>query len=226
MNQKSNKGIIIFLCIIILILAGALVYFVCFNKDKEPAKPAPANEPTEPEKPTEPTEPSEPEKPSETPSKFTYEVKEEKLYVNGKKIESIIGNFPEDRIHDLGDVLLVGECRDFCDWYFFDENAKIVGTIGQVGDTINAKKVVVDTVIDPKFDINDVYEVDGKVIKLYTRNYTGQDNTDVCNKGKDEVIALDVEYTYQGNLKFSEPKTIETVKAGDLIGEDKKFQCE
>ena len=53
MNQKSNKGIIIFLCIIILILAGALVYFVCFNKDKEPAKPVPANEPTEPEKPEE-----------------------------------------------------------------------------------------------------------------------------------------------------------------------------
>lgn len=223
MSQKSNKGIITFLCLIILVLTGVLLYFVFFAKKEEPAKPVQPNEPTEPEKPTEPTEP---EKPTENTSKFTYEVKEDGLYINGKKLENIIGVFNRDRIYDLGDLLLVGECRDFCDWYFVDENAKVVGTIGPVGDTVNAKKIVVDKLIDPKFDINDVTEVNGKVITLYTRNYTGQDSTDVCNKGKDEVIALELEYTYQGDKKFSEPKTIETTKAGDLIGPDKKFQCE
>ena len=164
--------------------------------------------------------------PKEDEKKFTYEAKDEQLTVNGKKIEDIKGIFSNDKIYDLGDLLLVGECRDFCDWYFIDENSKIVGTIGQVGDTINAKKIIVDKLIDPKFDINDVLEVNGKVIKLNTRSYTGQDSSDVCNKEKDETVALEVEYTYQGNKKFSEPKTLETTKAGDLIGENKKFQCE
>lgn len=226
MEQKSNKGIIIFLCIIILVLAGALVYFICFKKDKESIKPSPTNESKEPEKPTEPEKATEPETPSKQESKFIYEAKGEEVYVNGKKVENIIGNFTNDRIYDFGDLLLVGECRDFCDWYFINENTEVVGTIGQVGDTINSKKIIVDSLIEPKFDINDILEVNGKVVKLHTRNYTGQDSTDLCNKEKDEVVALELEYTYQGNKKFSEPKTLKTIKAGDLIGEGKKFQCE
>ena len=113
--------------------------------------------------------------------KITYEIKENDLYVNSKKVSVTGALFSQDRLFKLSDAVIAGDCRSVCDWYIVDSNANIVGTIGTpVNATATAKEVV-----RPKFLTVEVEKVEGKLLDREVNNVENgwryEDRRELCS---------------------------------------------
>lgn len=155
--------------------------------------------------------------------KISYEVKNSKLYVNNKVVDHD-GSFEtsNDRIFDLGDLLLVGDCRSTCDWYFIDANASIVGSLGKPTQTDYSTKELVT----PRFNTLEIEEVKDKIIYFYAYGYTTQDSSSICKYGENDMVYAKEQVKYKGNKTFESTQLTSSKTRIQVMQEDQRFICE
>ena len=208
--KKNNSAVIAALVAIIVLLCGALIYFV-FIKDKEEAKP------------------KEEEQQEKTTVKINYEIKESttsstnSLYVNNKLVGKDYYNVEKEDVYDLGDLLLVGECRSTCQWFFVDADGNIAGTLGYYGEELASAKELVRPMAG---SVGYIKEVKDKTIYFVDYKYNTQDGSSICNYDDEEAVYYEEKVTYEGNGKFGEPQVETSKTKTQVMKEDAKFVCE
>ena len=162
------------------------------------------------------------ETPKEETNKISYNLTNTTLYVNNKKIDPDgSGSFEtsKDNIYDLGDLLLVGDCRSTCEWYFIDANATIVGSLGDDSTFATNKK----SLVTHKFPVIVIDKVVGKDIYFTDWSYSTQDASSICEFGENDAVYANEKVTYNGNNKFSSTTTITTKTRAQISKEDGRF---
>ena len=155
-------------------------------------------------------------------TKINYNIKDSRLYVNNKKIDpdgSGIFSVTKDNLYDLGDLLLVGDCRSGCEWYFIDANATIVGSLGDDSTFANNKK----SLVSHKFPVIVIDKVEGKDIYFTDWSYSTQDASSICEFDENEAVYANEKVTYNGNKTFSSTTTITTKTRAEISKEDGRF---
>ncbi len=186
----------------VFVLLGWIIFF-----DKEDEGP--------------PKKPEQQEEKQETKT-INYELRGEELYINNNKFALDGAVLNASRIFKLSDLLIVGDCRSVCDWYFVDSDAKIVGTIGNNDNsTIQYNQLVV-----PKFSNVEVEKVEGNDIYFYDYGFNYQDGSSLCGIDDTEVVYVNEKVSYLGNSKFGEKTTISSKTRSQIMQEDQRFSCE
>ncbi len=194
-KEKRSKLVIALLCVVIVLLIAAVIYLVFFN-DKKLEPQGNDNVPVDNN--------------TQKISNMNVDIKENNLYVNGKKVSGIdFSNLQEDYIYELGDLLLISDCSSICQHFFVDEKANVVGAIGKYEN--------LNTLINPKYYNIFIKEIKGKDIYTWSYNYNTQDSSSVCDRVKTDEVGITEKFTYLGNKKFSSPVVIETMKVSDLF---------
>ena len=158
-------------------------------------------------------------------TKISYEVKGTALYVNNKKVDpdgSGAFSTSKDIVFDLGDIILAGDCRSTCDWYFIDTTAKVVGTLGKPTQTT----VTATELVKPKFETVDVTKVESKTIYFTDYGYTTQDGSSICKYGENDTVYVQEKVTYNGNKTFGTASTVTSKTKAQVMKEDQRFVCE
>lgn len=211
-ERNNNSALIAGLVAIIVLLCGALIYFLVI-KDKEEPKP---------------TEPEQQEKQDEPKMEAVkYEIKENashtnQLLVNGKVVGKDYFNFEKENVFNVGDLLLAGECRSTCQWIFVDATGTIVGSMGATDDDIS----VTELVRPMSGTVGSVKEVKDNTIYFTDWKYSTQDGSSICQYGDDDKVYFEEKVAYEGNNKFGVPQVELSKTAAQVMKEDARFVCE
>ena len=158
-------------------------------------------------------------------SKISYNIKDNELYVNNKKVNHPDGvsslGIDKDNIYDLGDLLLVGDCRSTCDWYFIDGNANTVGSLGKPDQVLG--NITIKELVKTKFEFIQVQKVEGKTIYFYDHGYTTQDSYSICKYKDSDPVYYEEKVTYNGSNTFGTPQTVLSKTRAQIAKEDLRF---
>ena len=214
-RSTKSKVTTVFLCIALFCVLSILI-FAIFGSDLLPFNQGGDTTPKQEEKKEETkTEP------------IKYELKTveggDELYVNSKKVAISDLVTQKERIFNVNDeLILVGDCKSLCDWYFVDKDANVLGTLGTVKNTTIQRTVLVV----PKFDNVEVEKVEGKDIYFYDYGFSYQDGSSLCDVNDNEVVYLNEKITYLGSANFSEKTTVSSKTRAQIMKEDQRFVCE
>ena len=215
-ERNNNSALIAGLVAVIVLLCGALIYFLVI-KDKDEAKP---------------TEPEQQEKQDEPKMEAVkYEIKENashtnQLLVNGKVVGKDYYNFEKENVFNVGDLLLAGECRSNCNWYFVDATGTIVGSLGGVVDDDGTSATDNELVRPMSGSVGSVEEVKDNTIYFTDWKYSTQDGSSICQYGDNDKVYFEEKVVYEGNNKFGVPQVVSSKTAAQVMKEDARFVCE
>ena len=214
-ERNNNSALIAGLVAVIVLLCGALIYFLVI-KDKDEAKP---------------TEPEQQEKQDEPKMEAVkYEIKENashtnQLLVNGKVVGKDYYNFEKENVFNVVDLLLAGECRSNCNWYFVDATGTIVGSLGGVVDD-DGTSATDNELVRPMFGTLYIKEVKDNTIYFADYTYSTQDGSSICKYEDEENVYYEEKVVYEGNNKFGVPQVVSSKTKAQVMKEDARFVCE
>ena len=226
-ERNNNSALIAGLVAVIVLLCGALVYFLVI-KDKDEAKPT---EPEQQQQQTQQPEQQQTQQQSTKKGTIKYEIKKNaeqqtQLYVNGKLVGKNYYWFDKENIYDLGDLLLAGECRSNCNWYFVDATGTIVGSLGGVVDDDGTSATDNELVRPMSGSVGSVEEVKDNTIYFTDWKYSTQDGSSICQYGDNDKVYFEEKVVYEGNNKFGVPQVVSSKTAAQVMKEDARFVCE
>ena len=219
-EQKNNSALIGFLVAIIVLLCGAMIYFFLIKDKDEPKSTEPEQQQTQ----------QQTQQQSTKKGTIKYEIKKNaeqqtQLYVNGKLVGKNYYWFDKENIYDLGDLLLAGECRSNCNWYFVDATGTIVGSLGGVVDD-DGTSATDNELVRPMFGTLYIKEVKDNTIYFADYTYSTQDGSSICKYEDEEKVYYEEKVVYEGNNKFGVPQVVSSKTKAQVMKEDARFVCE